>query len=432
MFSIDQLDKADAPQIPETYIYLLAVQCIVSLCEGFAAFVGPLYTSIIMARPRVAGDPVIRAPPALDLSKLGSDLTPSASSTSSPASSPSASRTPTPSPSHGKSSRDAWQIKQLHVVHSIISQAWPALLAALSFIISTNISDEIFVNVLLAYQAMTNVSGMLGLTTPRDAFFTSLGKFAVPGRVVTGLETWVEPPPTPRSATAAISEGLGLTAGGAIQPPGLSESNLACLKVVVGCSMYLAGGLGDAWYAILDTLQNADYVLTVRGAGGAAPGPGGLKRPIQVGLGGGAPQGRVVSSSQSGGALHTQASTTTPRHPLLSDLDHETTISTIQRLFDASKNLEDEAFKDFVNALCRLSSEMVGMQSGHGLEFGGGSGFGQINESMESLEESGDKNSLRISTANPRVDAIHRRRLSGIHVPKTAVSLSLPFYVFEN
>jgi len=275
---------------------------------------------------------------------------------------------------------------------------------------------------------MTNVSGMLGLTTPRDAFFTSLGKFAVPGRVVTGLETWVEPPPTPRSATAAISEGLGLTAGGATQPPGLSERNLACLKVVIGCAMYLAGGLGEAWYAILDTLQNADYVLTVRGAGGAVSGPGGLKRPTQAGLG--APQGRVVSSTQAGGALNMQASTTTPRHPLFSDLDHETTIATIQRLFDASKNLEDEAFRDFVNALCRLSSEMIGLQSGHGMEFGGGSGFGQINESVESFEDSGEKTTLRVTTANPRMDAIHRRRLSGIHIPKTAASLFIFFEQF--
>ena len=51
------------------------------------------------------------------------------------------------------------------------------------------------------------------------------------------------------------------------------------------------------------------------------------------------------------------------RHPLLTELDPDNVQNAIQRLFDASKNLEDDAFRHFVNALCKLSSEMV-MQSG--------------------------------------------------------------------
>jgi hypothetical protein len=51
------------------------------------------------------------------------------------------------------------------------------------------------------------------------------------------------------------------------------------------------------------------------------------------------------------------------RHPLLTDLDPDTLQNAIQRLFDASKNLEDGAFSYFVNALCKLSAEMVEMQS---------------------------------------------------------------------
>ncbi|KJA13954.1 hypothetical protein HYPSUDRAFT_220677 [Hypholoma sublateritium FD-334 SS-4] len=144
---IDQLDKADAPPIPESYIHLLTVQCIISICEGFASS-GPIYSNIAIQCPRAAGDSVVRAPPALDLTTLPDDF----------------------------------QTRQLRIVQSIISQAWPALLAALSFIIATNFSDELFVDVLASYQAMTNVSGMLGLTTPRDAFFNSLSKFSVPIR----------------------------------------------------------------------------------------------------------------------------------------------------------------------------------------------------------------------------------------------------------
>lgn len=384
--SIDQLDKADAPAIPEAYLYLLAVQCIVSLSEGFASFSGPIYSQIALQRPRAAGDAIVRAPPALDLNTL-------------PQNDP--------------------QTHNLRTVQSIISQAWPALLAALSFIISTNLSDELFVEVLASYQAMTNVSGMLGLTTPRDAFFNSLSKFAVPPRVVSSLESWVEhpPPQTPRSATAALSEGLGL--GGPTQPPGLSERNMACLKVLLGCALFLAGSLGESWYSVLEALQNADSVLGLMAKSGGGQGSkkglfGGVgtsaSGPSSGSSGGSAPASRSVSLTMSSSQLNA-GSAQAIRHPLLSDLDVETMQMAVQRLFDSSKNLEDSAFKDFVNALCKLSSEMVGMQttevvpvnvSESGEETGGTGGMLTINKSQEIVS--------------------NRRRVSGIYIPKNVVS----------
>ncbi|KAF8968453.1 hypothetical protein BDZ97DRAFT_1902846 [Flammula alnicola] len=376
---IDQLDKADAPAIPEPYIYLLAVQCIISLCEGFVSFSGPIYSTIAIQRPRAAGDAVVRAPPALDLSTL-------------PQNDP--------------------QTHHLRIVQSIISQAWPALLAALSFIIATNLSDELFVDVLASYQAMTNVSGMLGLTTPRDAFFNSLSKFAVPIRVVSSLEAWVEHPPaqTPRSATAALSEGLGL--GGPSQPPGLSERNMACLKVLLGCSLFLAGSLGESWYAVLEALQNADGVLTLMAKTGAAPGGkkglfsgGSHAGATGSGVGSGGVQPTRVTSvtmSQSGSGT----TSSTPKHPLLSDLDVETMQLAVQRLFDSSKNLEDSAFKDFVNALCKLSSEMVGMQTSEVIPV--------------NVSDSGEEAGGFLSVSNrSQENVIHRRRVSGIQIPKS-------------
>ncbi|OJA11361.1 hypothetical protein AZE42_11053 [Rhizopogon vesiculosus] len=70
-------------------------------------------------------------------------------------------------------------------------------------------------------------------------------------------------------------------------------------------------------------------------------------------------------------------------------------LAAVQRLFDACKNLEDPVFQDFVTALCKLSSEIVEMQSNGG-----------------TLMESED--SLSPATLSP-----HRRRLSGIHLPRT-------------
>jgi hypothetical protein len=364
--SIDQLDKADAPSIPESYIYLLGVQCIVSMCEGFSSFTGPLYSSIVVQKTRAVGEPVSRAPPALDLSNLPEDVP---------------------------------QAKELRIVRDMIESGWPALLAALSFIISTNLSDDLFVDVLASYQAITNVSGMLALATPRDAFFTSLSKFAIPSRVVSSLDSYGEPP-TPRS-TATFSENLGLSTPS--QPPGLSERNMACLKVLLSCSLFLAGSLGESWFGILETLQNADYVLTSKGIHS----PGGKRNSLIPGAGGiisSRSASLSASASQPGGNLQQQ----NIRHPLLTDLDAEGLLDAMQHLFDSSQNLEDTAFRDFINALCRLSAEMIGMQSD------------SIGMSVTETESAEDVGSL--SPHSSRSDPANRRRVSGIHLPRTLVS----------
>lgn len=378
-YSIDQLDKADSPIIPESYVYLLSLQCLVALCEGFASFTGPLYNSLMIQRPRSAGEPVVRAPPALDLSALPAD-------------------DPT--------------TPQLRTVHNMVESGWPALLAALSFLISTNLSDELFVEVLASYQALTTVAGMLGLATPRDAFFTSIARLAIPTRVVSSLDTYSSTtghygePMTPRSAASTLSENLGITLGGATQPPGLSERNMACLKVLVTSALFLAGSLGESWFNILEALQNADYVLTIRGTKAATG-----KRSTAPGTGS-APGSRISllssqSTSQVGGAANQGAnqSQSASRHPLMADLDPESMQHAIQRLFDASKNLDDGAFHDFVTSLCKLSAAMVGMQS----------------EAQDMLSEAESLDELVTSPSGFLQAEHHRRRVSGIHMPKAPV-----------
>ncbi|KAF8579144.1 hypothetical protein K439DRAFT_1394877 [Ramaria rubella] len=347
---IDQLDKADSPPIPESYIFLLALQCLVSLVEGFASLVLPLYNSLAIVRPRAAGETIIRAPPALDLAGLPLD--------------------------------DTGNI-QLRIVHEMLENGWPALLAALSFFISTNLSDELFADVLGALQSLINVSGVLGLTTPRDAFLTSVSKLAVPSRVVSSLDSFQEPP-TPKSAVLSVENlGLGGLAGGQSPQPGLSDRNLACLKALISSALFLAGSLGPSWFDVLEALQNADYVLT-KGITYSN------KRP----------QGPPPSSSSTLG----NASQSAPlRHPALVDLDAGTIQHAIQRLFDSTKNLEDDSFHDFVAALCRLSAEMVGMQA-------------VAEQDQLDVEPAEDTSGPKLSA---RAAYAHRRRASGIALPRT-------------
>ncbi|KAI5120993.1 hypothetical protein M0805_000454 [Coniferiporia weirii] len=359
---IDQLDKAEAPPIPEAYIYLLGLQCLVSISEGFASVTLPLFNSIVVQRSRAAGENTIRAPPALDISAL-------------PADEPST--------------------RQLQSVHGMLESGWPAFLAALSFLIATNLSDELFGDVLQAYQSLANVAGMLGLATPRDAFLTSLAKFAIPARVVQSIDAYVETP-TARSSSA-LQDGFNALAGGAAptQPPGLSDRNMACLKVFVSSALFLAGSLGPAWYHVLEALQNAEYVLTTKGQKAL-----GAKRSSVLGVGtGSGPASRSVSAPAPSQAASVS---TAPRHPLLADVDVDSVQRAIQRLFDSSKNVEDTAFHDFVSALCKLSAEMVDMQSDAG--------------SVIELEPTDSA-----ATLSPLVtsESAHRRRVSGIHLPRT-------------
>lgn len=364
--SIDQLDKADPPPIPDTYVYLLALQCITSLAGALAALTIPVYNAIALQRPRSAGEAVVRAPAALDVSSL-------------PASEP--------------------QTLQLKSAHGMIENAWPAMLAALSFFISTNLSEELFADVLVSMQSMANASGALGLMTPRDAFLMCLAKFAIPPGVVSSLDSARAESFTPHRG-GVLSESLGLSSltGGSPQPPSLSERNIACLKVLLSCALFLAGSLGSSWFSILELLQNADYVLFSKGAATRRGSTG----PAVVAGKGRVPSGPSPAQSGQGGSA-----TPSSRPAVMQDLDPVADVQVLfPRLFDASKNLDDEAFQTFVAALCRLSSEMVGMQAANrGIE---------MNSSQDDLHVP-----LLSPTLSSGTDAAHRRRASGIQLARS-------------
>ncbi|KAG8789976.1 hypothetical protein FRC12_013030, partial [Ceratobasidium sp. 428] len=362
---IDQLDKADSPIIPETYIYLLSLQCFVSLAESLTSSTLQQYTSIMLQRPRAAGEAIVRAPPALDLSTL-----PEGDPTS----------------------------QQLKTTHAMLESGWPGLLAALSFFITTNLSEELFADVLLSMQSLTSTTGALGLNVPRDAFMTSLSRFAVPSKVVSSLESYSEPS-APRTPGVVDSMGLTALSGGPAVPPGLSDRNLACLKTLISITLFLAGSLGASWVDIIELFQNADYVLTAKGsrwAGG--PMSAGGKRSSMLGASGAL--GAKLRAAP-GGATTAPSGSSPSRHPLFADLEPESILATMDKLFETSKSLEDSAFGDFINALCKLSAVMVGMQS-EGI--------------VDPVDESRSSISLLPSASS---ENLQRRRASGIHVTRT-------------
>jgi hypothetical protein len=380
--SIDQLDKADAPLIPEAYIYLLGVQCLVSLSDGLAGYTFPLYNTLAVQKPPTGSTEPVRAPGPLDPTTL-----------------------PETEPA-----RDG-----LRTVRAMLNAGWPALLAALSFLLTTNLSDSLFGDVLGALQALARAAGFLALPTPRDAFLTALAKAALPPRVVAALDEPQQALSALRSPVSLEGLTLGLAGGGgggaAPQPPGLSPRNLACLRALVAAALFLAGTLGSSWFAVLEALQNADYVLTTRGT--APPGPA----PLGIGAVAGTPSKRGGTQTE-GQAEQQQQRHLAAAHPLLADLDSESVQSAIQRLFDASIMLEDSAFRDFVGALCKLSSEMVSMQSGVDVGGGAGAGEGALDVEEDNIPSA---STSATSLVTPRTERFSRRRVSGIHIPRTLV-----------
>ena len=387
--SIDQLDKADAPLIPEAYIYLLGVQCLVSLSDGFAGYTFPLYNTLAVQKPPAGSTEPVRAPGPLDPTTL-----------------------PETEPARAG----------LQTVRAMLTAGWPALLAALSFLLTTNLSDSIFGDVLGALQTLARAAGCLALPTPRDAFLTALAKAALPPRVVAALDEPQQPSSALRSPVSLEGLTLGLAGGGggggAPQPPGLSSRNLACLRALVAAALFLAGTLGSSWFVVLEALQNADYVLTTRGT--TSPGPA----PPGTGVIAGTPSKRGGTQIE-GQVEQQQQRHQAAAHPLLADVDSESVQAAIQRLFDGSIILEDSAFRDFVGALCKLSLEMVSMQSG--VDVGPGAGTGDVLDVEEDNIPSASTSATSLVT--PRTERFSRRRVSGIHIPRTLVRyvyLSLP------
>jgi hypothetical protein len=152
----------------------------------------------------------------------------------------------------------------------MLNTGLPALRAVLSFLLTTNLSDPIFDDVLGALQTLARAAGCLALPTPRDAFLTALAKAALPQRVVAVLDEPQRASSTLRSPVSLERFTLSLAGGGrggAATGTYCSPRNLTCLQVlfVAALFLFLAGMLGSSWLVVLEALQNADYTFTTRG-----------------------------------------------------------------------------------------------------------------------------------------------------------------------
>lgn len=343
---IDQLDKTDPPPIPESYVYSLTLACITSLSEGLAKFILPLTVPGDRGRKRSG--------------KQGSVLDGNPGAGEERADSPagraalerSVSFKKNPVPVNPLQLKDHPMYADVETCAAIIDECWPAILATCSTFLFAALDSQHYHNLVRAFQRFAHVAGLLQQATPRDAFLTTLGKAAVPPNVFTAcLNSGQVRPATPTPATEApnsiLSNARGLLsveslvsqATTVVDKPrqqsfdagssALNTRNLLCLRALLNLGIALGPTLSSSWRIVLETLQQADFVLFATGK----------------------TAGRTPTAAK-GSDPHADQEA----NDLLSNFGTEIKAveTAASRLFESTIDFPNESFLEVVNAVCNL------------------------------------------------------------------------------
>lgn len=339
---IDQLDKTEAPGIPESYVYSLTLACITSLSEGLAKFILPLTVPTDGRRKRGTKQEAGRDSPAPQLDEPA-DKAPLERSGS-------FKRNPVPVNPLTLESHPLYP--EVRCCAVFIEECWPAILATCSTFLYAALDSEYYHGLVRAFQKFTHVAGLLQLTTPRDAFLTTLGKAAVPPNVLTaclnaGPARVSTAPAATEGSSSIFSNARGLlSVDNLVSPTGLGSDkqrqhsldvsaatlntrNLLCLRALLNLGIALGPTLSSSWSIILETLQQADLVLF---SSGKAAG----RTPM-------AARGPDPEAEQEASALLANFNT-----------EIRAVETAASRLFESTVDFLNPAFVEIVTAVCNL------------------------------------------------------------------------------
>ncbi|KAJ9101495.1 hypothetical protein QFC19_005146 [Naganishia cerealis] len=371
---LDQHDKSDPPVVPERYIYFLALHTLEEIASSFSPVPE---TSVALPHIPTRAD---REKQVIDLSSdvEGLQATPSIVETQ-------------------KAMMDA---------------AWPALLAALTFLMGVNLSEDLFQQLLTAFRVLIVASDRISHFTARNTFLNSLARYAIPAAVVKAMQAYSEgggaggggATSSNRNGSVLSVDALGLGSIGitstSTQPPSLSERNLSCLRLLLDVIRGCSPTLNESWHDVLETLQNANYVL-------------GKKTMIGVRKSTNALAGTPVVPPSPGrsrmASLQMERVSST-----MTDGDVDSILLDIRDLFESSSKFDDATFRYFTDALCRLSGDMIGVSSTHQ-----GAGATPTGTSSPTLDSMSLPPSPRAASRDLHLhipSTTSRRRASGLHM----------------
>lgn len=350
---IDQLDKSEPPAMPESYIYYLTLTCINSFSEGLARFILPLATNESSKRRPM--------PLSMSVNRAGSDVESAASSSGRPVTPDG--RTPSPAKQSTKRRTNVRQPRvptnplsleshpaydDVVIASTIVNACWPAILAACSTFLYATLDNDLYHGLVRSFQKFTQVAGVLRLATPRDAFLTTLGKAAVPSNVLSAnISTPIAPSSSATDSLFSNAKGLlgvdGTTSGlerigtGSNDhhhsiAPSLNSRNLLCLRALLNLGIALGPTLETSWTIVLETLQQADFVLFASARRG----------------------GRQLFLS--GSAIRTETTKPGESNNLMSNIGSElAAVETASaKMFEGTREFPDDAFVSMLSALCQL------------------------------------------------------------------------------
>jgi hypothetical protein len=272
---IEQLDKSEAPTLPAAYIYSMALTCIISFSEGLAKFLLPFTLPIEAKEERK--------------SRLNEDND-QGDGTSHEDRDGAVTRRRHLARNQSTRNRNLLvnplNLKE-HIYYSqictsnhMVEHCWPALLATYSTFLNATLDSDYYHALIRSFQRFTQVAGLLELSTPRDAFLTTLGKHSVPSTslkapIAGNTKTFPSIGGTeslPQSGSSIgkerdISPSPNFVSGRQKQPAdsgsvNISTRNLLCLRALLNLGIALGPLLRRSWLIILETLQRVDSILS--------------------------------------------------------------------------------------------------------------------------------------------------------------------------
>jgi hypothetical protein len=336
---IEHLDKSEPPSLPDTYIYSLVLTCITNISESLAKFVLPL---------TVHHENKSRRKKTEDTTE--SDAGTISQNTSNGRLSRTQSFRKKTIPVNPLDLTDHAAYPYIQISSMLVTECWPAVLATCSTFLNAALDTDYYRALVRAVQKFTQVSGLLRLSTPRDAFLTTLGKAAVPSNL---MMTSVSSPKSVINEKASIysnakallsvdslaSQASSVSAEKNRRPshdisiPALGARNLLCLRALLNLAIALGPTLQSAWSIVFETLQIADLVMALSSQSGRNP-------------------SAFINRTDPEGAIDKMEAETSAVQ------------AAARRLFESTVDYPNEAFTEVLHALCALLNQPSSSESG--------------------------------------------------------------------